>query len=330
MSAEQKLRASAPHSVDVAGRAMRVPDFFIVGHQKCGTSALYEMLGQHPRIFMSDVKEPRYFVPELFPPGRELCTLPGYLSLFEQAAPDQLVGDGSPQYIRSHTAAAAIAEMQPDARIVVILREPASFLRSFHLQMVHREIEPVRDLRKALALEPERRAGRRIPSNNVSLEPLMYSEHVRYAEQLERFGAAFGEDRMLVLIYDDYRADNLGTVRRVLRFLGADDTVELRTIGTRPLKEVRVPQLMRLGNRSRRARFDPSSAGAVGRTVNALTPQLLRSAAFRARWRDVVYKRPAPVDEALAAELRARYAPEVRAAGDHLGRDLLAEWGYGA
>ncbi len=328
MSTERQLATGQARFVEVEGRPMRVPDFFIAGHQKCGTTALYLMLSQHPQIFMSEVKEPRYFVPELLRRDRELSTLEGYLSLFEGASPEQLVGDASPQYIRSSTAPAAIAEMQPDARIVVILREPASFLRSFHLQMVHREIEPERDLRKALALEPPRREGRRIPAGNISPEPLMYSDHVRYVEQLERFRAVFGEQRMLVLIYDDFRAENIDTVRRVLRFLGARDTVELVAEQTKPLKEVRVQSLMRLSHRARRARYDPRGAGALGRAVNALTPPVLRSPSFRARWRGVVYKQPAPADPRLTDELRTRYAPEVRALSEYLGRDLVAEWGY--
>ena len=55
------------------------------------------------------------------------------------------------------------ARSSPGAKIIAILREPASFLRSFHLQMVSSGVESERDLAKALALEPERRRGRRIP-----------------------------------------------------------------------------------------------------------------------------------------------------------------------
>ncbi len=328
MSTEHQAAVATLRTVEVAGAQMRVPDFFIAGHQKCGTTALYLMLEQHPQIFMSAVKEPRYFVPELLRADRELSTLGGYLSLYAEAAPGQLCGDASPQYIRSPTAAAAIAELQPQARVVVILREPASFLRSFHLQMVHRDIEPQRDLRKALELEPERREGRRIPRGNISPEPLMYSEHVRYVEQLDRFRAVFGEERMLVVIYDDLRADNEGTVRRVLSFLGVDETVRVAPQETKPLKAVRAQSLMRVADRARQARYDPAGAGALGRAVNRLTPAPLRSAGFRARWRSLVFKPPPAPDQALAAELRARYAPEVRALSEYLGRDLVREWGY--
>ena len=287
MSAEPPVTGADPRSSAASGgsvgqeAARRVPDFFIVGHQKCGTTALYLMLNEHPEIFMSDVKEPRFFVPELLPAGRKLSTLDGYLSLFADATPDQIIGDASPQYIRSHTAARAIADMQPSARIVVILREPASFLRSFHLQMLHRDIEPQRDFRKAIALEADRRRGKHIPRNCLNVEPLLYSDHVRYVEQLRRFYAAFPAEQMLVLIYDDFRRDNDATVKRVLRFLEVDETIPVVPAETKPLKAVRVQSLMRLADRARTARFDPDGAGVVGRTVHALTPGFLRSESFR-------------------------------------------------
>src|ERR1700677_1188016 len=71
----------------------RFPEFFVVGHQKCGTSALYEMLRRRPQIYMPDVKETWYFASELRSPGRRRRdvsrpeSLAEYLSLFEAASP---------------------------------------------------------------------------------------------------------------------------------------------------------------------------------------------------------------------------------------------------
>ena len=204
---------------------LRAPDFFVVGHPKCGTSALFVMLRQHPQIFMSAIKEPRFFSPELRsrfrrPEGdKRPHTLDGYLSLFAEARADQRVGEASPTYLRSTQAAARIAEVAPHGRIIAILREPASFLRSFHLQCVHDHIESENDFAKALALEPERREGRRIPPYSHSPATLLYSDHVRYVEQLRRFHDNFPAEQVLVLLYEDFRDDNEATLRRVLRFL---------------------------------------------------------------------------------------------------------------
>jgi hypothetical protein len=308
----------------------RVPDFFIVGHQKCGTTALYEMLRPHPQIFLPEVKEPRFFVPELLRPDRKLSTLEGYLALFADARADQRVGEASPQYIRSPTAARAIAEMQPAAKIVAILREPASFLRSFHLQMVQSGIEPQRDFRKAIELEPARRAGRRIPRGCRSVEPLLYSLHVRYAEQLASYRVAFTREQMLVLIYDDFRRDNVSVAREILRFLEVDDQLPLRTVETNPNNAIRSQALRRLTDAVRGARLNPAEAGPLGRAVNSITPGWARSARVKERWRRLVYKAPAPPDEGFTLELRRRFKPEVVALSDYLDRDLVQEWGYDA
>src|SRR3989442_12151635 len=123
----------------------RVPDFFIVGQHKSGTTALYEILRRHPQIFMPDLKEPRFFASDLRPlMGSDAAlpdTLDDYTALFEPAALGQRVGEASPSYLRSHVAAACIAEINPHARIVAILRDPASLVRSLHLQLLKEHVE---------------------------------------------------------------------------------------------------------------------------------------------------------------------------------------------
>ena len=191
---------------------------------------MYEMLRRHPQVFMSEMKEPRFFASDMrnrFQPatlGRTPPeTLEDYLSLFTSAAPDQRVGEASPSYLFSHTAAKNIADAQPDARIIAILREPASFLRSLHLELLRSHVEVKKDLRKALSLESARREGKRVPRGSHRPQLLQYSEHVKYVDQLRRFHDLFPPEQVLVLIYDDFRNDNEATVARVLRFLEVDD-----------------------------------------------------------------------------------------------------------
>ncbi len=99
------------------------------------------MLRRHPQIFMPENKEPWFFAAELHErtpprPAGTPTTMEEYLALFAAAGPGQRVGEATILYLWSHTAADAIAEVIPDARIVAILREPASLLRSLHLQFL--------------------------------------------------------------------------------------------------------------------------------------------------------------------------------------------------
>ena len=314
----------------------RGPDFFIVGHQKCGTTALYRMLSAHPQIFMPGLKEPWYFASELRARFKSAGssgrpeTLQEYLALFRDAAPGQLAGEASPQYIRSQSAPRRIAELFPDARIIAIFREPASFLRSLHLQLVATHIEVETDLRAALAREPARREGKRIPRRSLSPQSLLYSDHVRYTEQLSRLHEAFPAEQVLVLIYEDFRRDNEATVRAVQRFLGVDDSLALETVETKPLNVVRSMRMHQFRRALRRRGLNPKAGGRLARAVDALAPAPLRGEALSVMFRRVAYARQQPPDEQLMLELRRRFAPEVLALSDYLERDLVSLWGYDA
>ncbi len=310
----------------------RLPDFFIVGHPKCGTTALYRMLGGHPQIFMPTLKEPWFLAPELRSRftgpklGMRPDTLEEYLALFTAATPEQRAGEASSSYLMSRTAAANIAELQPEARIVAILREPASFLRSFHLQSVRVHIETETDLRAALALEDERREGRNIPPRCPRPLSLLYSEHVRYVEQLRRYHALFPREQVLVLIYDDFRRENEATVRRVLRFLGVDDGVAIDSVEANPAKRVR-SQRLHAAVQAVSIGHGPVSE-AVKASVKAVTSRRLRRAALHGMRRRVVFAEPPPPDARLMADLRRRFKGEVVAASEYLDRDLVTLWGY--
>jgi hypothetical protein len=318
-------------SAPAAARSTRMPDFFIVGAPKSGTTALYETLRAHPQIFMPACKELWFFAEELrvrTPPRPEGTprTLEEYLAWFEPAAPDQRAGEATALYLWSRTAAERIAQLRADARIIAILREPASFLRSLHLQLVQSHVETELDLRRALALEGERREGRAVPQNTYWPTTLLYSEHVRYAEQLQRYRDRFSDEQMLVLIYDDFRADNDATVRRVLRFLDVDDSIELRARDANATVQVRSRRL----NEAMHAVATGSGPGssALKSVVTALTSQRLRRSVLRRTQDRLLFSEPEPADEELMRSLRARFEPEVVALSELLGRDLVSLWGY--
>jgi hypothetical protein len=311
----------------------KAPDFFVVGNPKSGTTALYEMLRRHPQIFMPDLKEPWFFADDMRPRFQPLRspppveTLDHYLSLFNGAAQGQLVGEASSTYLWSSVAAGGIAQLRPDARIIAILREPASFLRSLHLEFLQNHVETEKDLRRALALEAVRRQGKKIPRRSHRPQLLLYSNHVRYAEQLRRYRACFPAEQILVLIYDDFRHDNETTVRQVLRFLGVDEhhpfEAQQANTTTGRMRSQQLDQLLNTVSVGR----GPLS-GAVKAAVKAVTPASLRRAAIGATQRHLVFGKPTAPDERLMLEIRLRFKGEVEALSEYLGRDLIEHWGY--
>jgi hypothetical protein len=322
------MTASTEASVGALASSGRVPDFFIVGHAKSGTTALHEMLGAHPQIYMPELKETRFFAQELHPlvrpSDRHPQTLEQYVSLFAAATAEQRVGEASPSYLRSLTAAEKIAGLRPDARIIVILREPASFIRSLHLQLIQAHVETEKDLAKAIALE----AGRRHQKETTDLvvpQGLLYQEHVRYVEQLRRFHAAFPADQVQVLIYDDFRSDNEKTLRMLLQFLQVDDSAPIALTEANPTVRVRSPRMYQLERALYMGRG--RTAGVVKAAIKTFTPRRMRHDALTIL-RRAQRAAPRPADEQLMLQLRQRFKPEVLAASEYLDRDLVKLWGY--
>lgn len=315
------------------------PSFFVVGHSKSGTTALAQFLGQHPALFMSDPKEPNYFCPAFChvddPAEAPLSafvrrTEADYLALFSGARLDQRCGEASAAYLYSEEAAARIHAFEPAARIIMIFREPVSFLRSYHLQLLKNPVsegETVRDLGAAIQLEPARRRGERIPKGCLIPEMLYYTtDRLDYDAHYDRYAALFPAHQLLVLTYDDFRRDNAGTVRSVLDFLGVDPTFEPE-LGEHNAGGVAV--------RSKRAQtwLHQLSVGwgPMGRLkplVKAVVPRALRRRATDAAYRHLVFEEAGPVEPAVAAHIREAARPHVAALGVRIGRDLLGEWGY--
>jgi hypothetical protein len=291
------------------------------------------MLNGHPQIFMPENKEPWFLSeeikasPEPRPRGTGWtpATLEEYLALFAEAGPEQRAGEASAVYLWSHTAAGAIAELQPEAKVIAVLREPASFLRSLHLQLVQVYVEPQKDLRRALQLEPQRRA-RREGFDSYWPRATMYSDWLRYADQLRRYHEHFPRERVLVLIYDDYRRDNEATLRRLQRFLEVDDTVPVKARDANPTVQVRSRRLHELVHAIAVGQGPVSRA--VRSSATSLAPRgMTRQSAIAIRNR-LFFTEPEPPDEELVRDIRRRYTPEVEALSEYLDRDLVSLWGY--
>ncbi len=191
----------------------------------------------------------------------------------------------------------------PDARIIAILREPASFLHSLHLQLLSRTASrTAKDLAQALALEPARREGREIPPSCYRPQALFYSERVRYVEQLRRYHEVFAPEQVLVLIYDDFRTDNAGTVRRCCGSSGSSRTSRYRHWRPTPaLPSARCAWTPSATGSRRRRRDARGAQGGRGSDSAAGAPGVGRAA------RRALYESPQAPDERLMRELRVRF-----------------------
>lgn len=289
------------------------PDFFIVGAPKCGTTAMYEYLRQHPQIYMPFHKEPLFF-------GSDLGTRYGrmteadYLELFASARPGQRIGEASAWYLYSQRAAAEINAFSPNAQIVVMLRNPVDVMYAQHSQLLFNQQEDIEDFAEALAAERDRKEGRRIPAGAVRVENLFYRDMVRFSLQLKRYLDVFGRDRVHVIMYEDFRDRTAETYARLLAYLGVATDFRPDFTVANANKSVRSRRLQRLV-------FHPPAQ------LRRLIPALRRHPLVH-RLRDAVLRMNSarlprkPMDPQLQAVLRAELVSEVGALSALVGRDL--------
>lgn len=289
------------------------PDFFIVGAPKCGTTAMNAFLEQHPEIFIPDIKEVHFFGKDLDITKGALRDPERYLALFQNAKEKRL-GEASVWYLFSETAAEEIYRFNPDARIVVMLRNPPDMLYSQHSQFLYNGNEDIESFREALAAEPDRKAGRRVPESAHFAGGLLYSETVRYAEQLERYLERFGPEQVHVILYDDFRADLPGTYRKLLQFLEVSDNFSPEFAVVNPNKRAR-SRLLRS--------FVQAPPERVKRLSRLFFPRSVRQRVMKGlEGANIRYEKRAPLDPELRAELERRFAPEVEKLEALLGRPL--------
>ena len=130
-----------------------------------------------------------------------------YLSTFSSHARERYRGDHSVFYLYSHRSATEIRAFAPDARIIVMLRNPVDQMYSQHSEMLYQGDEDIRDFAQALEAEEDRALGRRIPPACRKAFALQYRAVARYHDQVARYFATFGRDRVCVVVFDDLARD---------------------------------------------------------------------------------------------------------------------------
>lgn len=290
------------------------PDFFIVGAPKCGTTAMYQYLRQHPSLFLPERKELRFFGSDLDVRDRSPRPLDEFMNFFAAATPEQRVGTAYVWYLYSKTAAAEISRFAPAARIIVMLRRPADMLYALHSEHLSNGNEDLSNFEEALAAEPDRRAGRRIPPHAHLPQGLLYSEVPRYAEQLARYLATFGRDRVHVILFEDFAGDTATSYRETLRFLEVRDDVTPPFDVINPNKRVR----------SEAARhFLARPPELPRRIIRAAVPARIRRTLYeRAQRLNMTTPPRAPLSDATRQHLNDLFRSDVGRLGDLLERDL--------
>lgn len=203
---------------------MTLPDFFVIGAPKAGTTALHEALARHPQLYLSPVKEPKYFLCEGRPTGqrgpgdahsaKEWVWRPrDYERLFADAPAGTLRGESTPFYLWSGDAHRRLAAACPDAKLIAVVRDPVERAYSNWTHLWCDGLEPERDFLAACEAEEQRAADGWAPF-------WRYLGMGRYGEQLADLRRYFPPERIHVLKYRQLVDTPAETIDRICRFLG--------------------------------------------------------------------------------------------------------------
>ena len=203
---------------------MALPDFLVAGVPKAGTTALHVALSRHPGLYMSPIKEPKFFLTDGPPPAKggpgdaltyreHVWQRDKYEELFAQAPEDSKKGESTPLYLYDPDAMRRIKDAIPDARFIVIIRDPVERAHSNWTHLWSAGLEPESDFVRACAEEERRKAQGWAPF-------WYYTGLGKYGQQLEHAFGLFPRDQILVLRYRSLVDEPAAALDRICGFLG--------------------------------------------------------------------------------------------------------------
>ena len=302
---------------------MVLPNFFIIGAQKAGTTSLYHYLNQHPQIYMSPIKEPFFFDHEISSNGEvvqqefggrqqppRFINIEEYRALFRGAKDEKAIGEASPLYIYAPGTPERIKKYVPEARSIALLRNPADRAYSAFLHAVRIGVEPLTDFAQALREEENR-------IRNSWHYVFHYRNRGLYHAQLKRYYEVFGRERVGVWLYEDLRDDPASVTQDVFRFLEVDDAF-VPDISSK-YNPAGVPE-------SEAARTMMRVTDTAVGILSKVLPPTSRIFPFVSKTRQAVQKtiltEPPPIDPKIRTELIKGYREDILKLQELIGRDL--------
>lgn len=207
---------------------MTMPNFLIIGAAKSGTSALYQYLRQHPDVFMSPRKETHFFAFENRDPNTNgigdtipdaITHIEDYRALFSQVTTEKAIGEASPTYIYIPYAAERIKYHIPNARMIILLRNPVDRAYSAYMHLVRDGRESISNFAEALEQESYRIANNWGPIWHYKAGGLYYKQ-VRYYFDM------FDLSQFKIYLHEDLNNQPKTVLQDSFQFIGVDDQWE--------------------------------------------------------------------------------------------------------
>lgn len=237
---------------------MRHPDFFVVGAAKSGTTALWRYFQEHPNLFVTSNiahKELGYYS-EVY----GVKDLDYYLNFFKEANSNQLIGEVCHAYLSDLSCAKTIQSHMPEAKIIIMLRNPVFRAYSLYNWMVMHGYEELSTFQKALNREEKIISGdfRGNRLLHPFLQNYMYLHSGLYSKQVQQYLDVFGKDNVLILDYDEFKGNQTNTLIKIFAFLGVKEIAMKphSSNKSKRLRSIRLQKILRKIFKSRLGRFN--------------------------------------------------------------------------
>src|SRR5215204_7640916 len=289
-----------------------MPNLFVIGAAKAGTTALYKYLTQHPQVYLSWIKEPEFFSKEEY----YARGLDWYQDWHFEGAEDYPVrAEATPHYLYwSEKVAPRIKEAYRErpVKFIVSFRDPVSRTYSWYWNMVREGIED-QGFSEALRVEE-----RRLKENSNELYQLGsmaygYSAGSRYASLLQPYLELFPPEDFFFVFQDDLKSRVNGTCKEIFEFLRIESSIHIRTTNSNPAAMPR----SRLLHKTLRRRFRFKELIKPLMPIRVRRP--LKKKVMQVNLKETPY---VPVDPQLAHELRLSFGVEIEKLEKITGRDL--------
>ncbi len=271
------------------------PNLFIVGQPKAGTTALQYLLDQHPEIFVYD--HGGYF-------GKKKTrkTEKEYSNLFSKVKNQKVIGDSSEGCFYYEKSASNIKKFNPNAKIIIILREPIEWLRSAYQQR-YRNLHEERPIEKVIQSKE-------------------YLEKTNYSKYVKRYLDNFSKKNIKIILFEDFKKNNSKTLKKIFRFLGVDENFNPRQDKKNPSRTLRFKRLQ----------FLLEKLGLKRRKIRRKMPLKIWKMLKKIGYKEEKIKISQPIYD----ELKKKIKPEVEKVDKLLHekgfldkkRNLVKEWDY--
>ena len=203
-------------------RERALPDFIIIGGMKCGTSSLFNYLGQHPQLFGSSYKELRYFShDEYYSKGEKWYR--SHFPIMKKLPDGSLTFEASPDYLASPETPERMEKLVPNIKIIALLRNPTERAISHYFHSIKKGWRQDEIL------------------NAMKVEDIIFKQRGLYKRQLERYYKLFPSENILVIGSEIFFENPVEMLKEVYSFLGVDPDIEISDLSPKQVGFNREP-----------------------------------------------------------------------------------------